>query len=349
MSREFRRITGVDSVRLLAVIAVIVIHAAVFRDPVLENQMGQFNIFGVILNQLARFGVPFFFTVSGYFWGLKIHGGMPEVLVAKQTFKRILLILVFWSLVYLLPYNMASMLQYGPLGPLKVWYWHVRELAANPLLLLFESTSQHLWFLIALLWAVAISTAFIYLRVVKSLIAVAIGLYVFGILALAYSKTPVGLEIGFYTLTGPFFGTIFFVTGYMMSGWSPRESWFKIGVSLVVAGFAFHFAEVYWLWRDWQIRPIHHYVFGTWFIGVGVAMAALSKGSPFRSESMAGLGRLALGIYLIHPIFLENLVNLRVFLKNPLWDLVYVAVSLVLSIASVRAMSKHDFLSKVSI
>ncbi|MBK7549131.1 MAG: acyltransferase family protein [Rhodoferax sp.] len=175
-----------------------------FRDPVLENQMGQFNIFGVILNQLARFGVPFFFTVSGYFWGLKIHGGMPEVLVAKQIFKRILLILVFWSLVYLLPYNMASMLQYGPLGPLKVWYWHVRELAANPLLLLFESTSQHLWFLIVLSLGRRDIDSIHLPACWKSPIAVATGLCLRNSCA-CLSKTPVGLEIGFVHTYRPLF------------------------------------------------------------------------------------------------------------------------------------------------
>lgn len=337
----------VDATRVLAAIAVVIIHADVFRTPALEHQTGEVNLYGVILNQLARFAVPFFFVVAGYFWGMKVRNGTPVVTAARQSISRIAPVLLAWTLVYLLPYNFGSMIEHGPLGPLKVWYWNLRDLAANPFSLLFESTKQHLWFLIAFLWSVAITASLVYLRTIKTLVVVAAGLYITGILALSYAKTPVGINIGLFTLQGPFFGTLFFVTGYILSGFTPSARWFKVGLAVVLAGYLIHFSEVYWLWNHWQARPIHHYVFGTWLIGLGVAMVALADLPAMRSETMAKLGRLTLGVYLIHPIFLENLQAFKVVLTHPAWDLAMVAAAYALSAVAIGAMAKNNFLRKL--
>lgn len=346
VSNTTARIPAVDCMRFFAIIAVIVIHTTPFRNIDLELEQGQYNLLGTILNILARFGVPFFFTVSGYFWGMKVRAGQPAMLVSTRTAKRLLLVLGAWSLVYLLPYNIGAMTQYGALGPVKVWYWHLRDLASAPWLILFESTHQHLWFLIALLWSVAISTLFIRAGWIKLLVAVAIALYVFGILALAYAQTPIGIVIPFYTLEGPFFGTLFFVTGYLLSGHTPQAHWLKTGIALTLAGFALHFTEVYLLWKWWQIRPMHHYVFGTYFIGLGVTMLALSNPAALRNEALARVGQVTLGIYAGHYILVEWLEPVNAFVSHPLWEIGRVLIVLGISAWAALWLSKHKRLEK---
>lgn len=345
VSNPTPRIAAVDCMRFFAIIAVIIIHTIPFRNIELEHQ-GQYDILGVVLNILARFGVPFFFTVSGYFWGLKIRSGQPVMPVSAGTAKRLLLILVVWCLVYLLPYNLGAIFEHGMLGPIKVWYWHLRELASDPLLIFFEGTHQHLWFLIALLWAVAISAVFVRLGLIKLLASIGIALYVFGVLSLAYAHTPIGIVIPFYSLEGPFFGTIFFVTGYVLSGYTPHARWLKFGIALMLIGYALHFTEAYLLWKWWQIRPIYHYVFGTYFIGLGVTMIVLCNPSWLRSEALAKIGRVTLGIYAGHYIFVEWLEPINAVVSHPVWEIGRVLLVLGLSAGVALWLSKFKTLKK---
>lgn len=332
--------------RFFAIIGVIVIHTTPFRNIDLELQQGEYNLLGIALNILARFAVPFFFTVSGYFWGMKIRKGQAVMPLSTLTAKRLLLVLAAWSLVYLLPYNAGAVMQYGPLGPIKVWYWHLRDLASEPWLILFEATHQHLWFLIALLWSVGISAVFVRMGWIKPLMVLAIALYVFGILTLAYAHTPIGMVISFYTLEGPFFGTIFFVTGYLLSGYTPHARWLKVGITFTLVGFALHAAESYLLWEWWQIRPAHPYVFGTYFIGLGVTMIALCNPSALRNEALAKVGRVTLGIYVGHYILVEWLEPINALVSHPLWEIGRVLIVLGISAWAALWLSKHKRLEK---
>lgn len=335
-----------DSMRVLAITGVIIIHTTPFRNIDLELHQGQYDLLGTILNILSRFAVPFFFTVAGYFWGLKIRKGQAVTEVSARIAKRLLLILGGWSLVYLLPYNIGAVMQYGALGPFKVWYWHLRELAREPWVMLFEGTHQHLWFLIALLWAMTISALFVTWGRIKLLAAVAVALYVFGILSLSYMDTPIGIKIPFYTLEGPFFGTIFFVTGYILSGYTVQPRWLKMGLGFMLAGFALHFSEAYLLWKWWQIRPMHPYVFGTYLIGLGVTMIALSNPPVLRSEALAKVGRVTLGIYAGHYILVDWLEPVNALISSPLWEVGRVVIVLGVSAWVALQLSKHKHLEK---
>jgi len=78
------RIKSVDVIRLLAITAVIVIHTSTFKN--IPGDLYE-NLF-IILNQLSRFAVPFFFVIAGYFWGKKIRSGdsVTQVSIAAWSF-----------------------------------------------------------------------------------------------------------------------------------------------------------------------------------------------------------------------------------------------------------------------
>ena len=59
-----QRIPSLEFGRLLAIMAVILIHTGPFRGEYYSESV---HLFSDILNQIARFAVPFFFLMSGYF------------------------------------------------------------------------------------------------------------------------------------------------------------------------------------------------------------------------------------------------------------------------------------------
>lgn len=333
---------GVDAFRLIAIVGVVAIHTTPVLDPA-ARRAGEFDVAVVVVNQLARVAVPFFFTVSGYFWGRKIHAGAAIGRTTLAMVRRLLLLYVVWSLFYLLPYNLASISQYGIFGPLKLSYWNARHLVADPGLLLLEGTHQHLWFLAALAWAVALTGALVAWRRTTTLVILAVSLYVFGIAAYAYAQTPLGVSVPFCTRDGPFFGTVFFVTGYLLSGLQPRSGWLWRGAMLLAAGCALHFLEVIYLWRWYHAYPLEEYVFGTYLMGVGAAVMALSDHPGIRWSALARLGPATLGVYLVNPIFSELLepVGQR---RDVIWQLSHLAAVLALSLLTVLLLSRSRYL-----
>ncbi len=218
---------------------------------------------------MARFAVPFFFVISGYFWGIKVRNGEHPVYSALKTSKRIFIVFLSWCVIYLLPYNIAEFYNYGLLGPAKYSYWNVLKQTQYPLTIFMEGTKPHLWFLISLIISLYLSALFIHKKLIKSLIFLSILIYTVGVLAKAYSLTPIGITIHFNTRNGPFFGLLPFVVGYVMSGFTTSKKWFIYGLLIFFFGSIIHFSEIYILWKYFHTNPIHDFVFGTAFMGGG--------------------------------------------------------------------------------
>src|SRR6185295_9540898 len=104
---QMDRSRSVDIVRLIAVIAVIVIHVQPFTILAAVSQLYEYLF--VIFSQAARFAVPFFFVISGYYWGKRIRSGSPISAVSGKALSRIIQLFVVWSLVYLLPHDARTM------------------------------------------------------------------------------------------------------------------------------------------------------------------------------------------------------------------------------------------------
>ena len=85
------RIESVDSIRLLAVLGVIIIHFAPFSATISSpsDWLGPGRNW-LISDQLVRFAVPCFFCLSGYFFAKKIAEGMPPMVCALQMIKRLM-------------------------------------------------------------------------------------------------------------------------------------------------------------------------------------------------------------------------------------------------------------------
>jgi len=328
-----RRIESVDVFRLFAVFMVIVLHTQPFRLDSANTSWLYENLDAFITNA-ARFAVPFFFIVSGYFWGVKIRLGEPPLWFSLRKIGRIFTVFLFWCVVYLVPYDML-----GSGKP--IWGLildNIHTLQNQPkVMLLMQGTKLHLWFLVALMYSMGISAIFVRNKKILTLISVA--LFIIGVLAKAYEDTPMGLSLGFNTLYGPFFGTLFFVSGYHLSGIKMNTKWLLYGFFVFIFGCLLHGSEVWILWKMFKLAPYEDYVFGTYFMGIGYAMMAFSGHPALQNRLLGNAGKLALGIYAVQYMFVDLFSNYDMINNSIAWELGYVVIVFLLSLLTAYLLS----------
>jgi surface polysaccharide O-acyltransferase-like enzyme len=332
------RISSIDFIRVLAIFAVILMHTRSFAV---------YTLYTVILNQSARFAVPFFFIIAGYLFGKKLNTGKSLDQISLSYGSRILWIFLFWSFVYLLlpllspktftlpgfSETIKSFLSQNFINILK-------QLKA----FLFVGTKYHLWFLSSLIQSLLIAVVLIKLKLRAYFIPIALSLYVFGLIAGSYSTTPIGLSVNFDTKHGPILGTIFFAIGLYLS--ESRESFsLTFAIILTLLGFLLHFLEIFVLWHFYNVSPLRHdFLLGTVLFGTGVALIALAKPSLGKNLFITQFGPYMLGVYVVHVAFVEYLSAFR--FKYILWGFVFPIVVFIASLLTTVILTKFRLLRK---
>ncbi len=325
------RIASADVVRVLAILAVIAIHTTPFESAAWP--IGQRLDLATLVNQAARFAVPFFLVVAGYFWGMRVaEAGQvrgPTLGVVRNS----LVLWLAWSLVYLLPVNLFDALALGVLGPLKVIYWNAALVLRRPMVALLEGTSPHLWFLVALAFCAATTGALVRFDAWGLLGALAAALYLVGLAGQTYPDAPFGFHLDPSFRNGHLFALAFFVTGAWLQRIGARDSWLPWGLGLAVAGFLAHLLESWAGQRLWGEPLARDYVAGTYLFGVGMALVALSNTRALQWHAVAALGPQVRGIYASHMVFVGLLWPLdRRLTGSPMWEVAYVAVVFTLAL-----------------
>lgn len=149
------RIQSIDTFRIFAIIAVISLHTTPFH---ISEGSSIYRYLDVLINQGARFAVPFFFVLSGYFYARKIKSGSEITPTTINLLKRLGAIWLFFTIIYILPYDFFSAFEYGVIGPAKVIYWNLRKIVNDPVEFIFEGSKVHLWFLVSLSLSVLITS-----------------------------------------------------------------------------------------------------------------------------------------------------------------------------------------------
>jgi surface polysaccharide O-acyltransferase-like enzyme len=340
------RIKSVDVMRVVAILAVIAIHTVPFHIP--SSPLGERLDAATIVNQLARFAVPLFFVLSGYFWAQKFKSGEQIAAVSATMGKRLLFLFAAWSVIYIFPTNLSELPAPGVVGVLKQAYWNVASVVRAPFSASLQGTKRHLWFLIALFWSLLISTVLLRYGRERTLMLAALGLYLAGLAGKAYSDTPLGFYTDFNFRNGPFFSLIFFASGYFLQRAKPTHDWLWRGLALTCVGAILHLVEVATFHRLWRTSMTQDYVFGTYFFGIGTAMIALSNSRFLHFSRAAVAGSLVLGVYASHMIFLDLLAPLdTVYGGGAIWSLAYVLLVFVFSLTLAWGMSKFQLTKKL--
>jgi surface polysaccharide O-acyltransferase-like enzyme len=342
MAKE--RLLGVDTVRLFAIVGVIVIHAEIYESlshPSIESWAR------IFVDQLARFAVPFFFVIAGYFWGQKIRAGQAPIPLALVSVKRLLLLFLIWCLIYLLPFNIADLDQDGSSSLGALFSRNISVPFEEPGQVLAGGTRPHLWFLPALAISLCLCAMFVEHRGDWLLFLAAAGLYVVGTLGGAYANTPWGLHFANNTRDGLFFGLAFVATGYWLSKWQPQPYWGWIGLGMFIVGTLGQLLEVGFLLTMHNVFPKQDYVFSTYSTGVGAALIALGNGSWLQNPRLSQWGGLTLGVYLIHYVFVDLLEPLDVRWNSLAWEVAHVLIILALSLLSVSLLMRHPWTQRL--
>jgi surface polysaccharide O-acyltransferase-like enzyme len=367
---SMNRLPGVDLFRILGILAVISIHAMSYHFS--DGIPRHFDLVEIIV-VVARFAIPYFFVTSGFFWGKKLVGGADLMQTSLGFAKRILLIFFIWSLIYLLPYDFFEISKQGLAGSFQTSTQIAKLMVNHPARVVLGGTATHLWFLPSLLICVAICACFLIMRQVVGLMVSSILLYIVGVLSSAYLGTPLGFHLRLDTTRGPCLGLALFASGYILSTMKPNHSWLWKGWLTLIVGLVLHFSELLFLRYKFGIISLPEYVFGTYFMGVGSFLIALSIGYNFDnpntvenmsngperaaaappnavlpwSRSAGAIGQLTLGVYVIHLILMGNLGHFRPFFPVSLWDTAFTPFIYMLSLLIVFFMSKSRILKPI--
>jgi surface polysaccharide O-acyltransferase-like enzyme len=333
--------------RILAALAVIFLHTKPFMSA--HDYAGTpYSLLRDLIVQFARFAVPFFFVAAGYFLSRRLTPSPESASRAWPYIRRIGALYLIWSAVYLLfPSDWLRFLVEGDLRP---FYWHLANsfiaLINNPFVFIFKSTSVHLWFPPALIFAVSMLALAIRYRASRFFLPLAGGLYGIGLLADAYSKTRLGLTVNHHLVLGLCYAPLFVGLGWWLAKRAaPKRS---TAILFIVCGFALQLAEAHWLSHMYGLPLISSaYLIGTVPFGLGFMLLGLTLPTLGGDRVLTRIGNMTLGIYLVHLWVKQLLLPLDQVFKGVIWELGFPLLIFAVSLLLTTWLSRTRFRATV--
>lgn len=340
------RIQSIDAFRVIAILAVISIHSQPFSNTHYFGEIDEFLRVG--FNQGARFAVPFFFIATGYFLGKKLEKSNAQATkIIISSLIRLFEIWFFWNLVYIFYTQTNHDVTNASL--INTLYGRFSHYFSDSSLehIIFEGARTSLWFLISLALAIAIIGVFHKAKTKTGMIVLAILLYLMGLLGGSYSHTAFGLNLPFNTRNGPFISTIFVVTGYLLATTQIKSVCLKKSLSLVLFGITLSLLEMcYFMHSGDKAAMSHEYLLGTYFIGLGIFLALLSRPQAVGYFWLPQLGKFTLGVYVSHSLFNWSFWPWRYYYPHPAWEIMYPVIVYLAALILVYLLSKIPLLKK---
>ncbi|CZF83199.1 Serine/alanine racemase [Grimontia celer] len=327
------RIPSLEMGRLLAILAVIIIHAGPLRG---EAYSEGFNTFSDVINQICRFAVPFFFLMTGYFVQPKLVEAPTKTFVLYA--KPLMTIWLAWSVIYLaMPFRLDIAMTDGYLTE-RSGYWNY--LLETPFNTLFEGGLVHLWYIPGLLCALGILALLIQKNQQSLIMPLALGLYVWGLGAGSYQPIMEG-EAPIFTRNGPFFSLLMVTAGFEVRrrkmSFSNKAAW-----SMMLGGMALCLAEGFNLSRYDVWMANHDFLLGTPLMALGLFALLLNHPNLGNGPITFALSKRVLGIYVAHFVPLILLFNLFGFygIEGPVKDILVVPLTVLLTLGLVWLLEK---------
>lgn len=279
---------AIDFIKFIAILAVVVIHTFPGND-----RLGYF-----LLDNLARFAVPFFFAASGYLFGLKVKDNPKSAAYFERYVGKILKIYLSWLVFYLAYDVIKILLSDGNLSK------YAKNLTLLNLLYYGEGTSGYqLWFVISLVWSTVILYVFFRLKKITLLLVISFCLNLLGLFGQSYSifdPLPVS------TTRAALYISLFYSTlGFWFSKNKGTLSWPKSTYFMLFFIFTvLQFAEGFILQKLLGARH-GEYFLSTIFLTLFLFAFALSNPDLGKGRLLTKIGANSLGIYAIHVFFID--------------------------------------------
>lgn len=306
------RIYSIDSMRIIAMVFIVMIHTDPFRGVGVYG-----NVVNFVIDTAARFAVPFFFVTAGYFFALKITERDPT----RYLVRRIATISSFYAFGLLLsvPVFLARTAVRASVDGRSVVSTVVARSVefASPLELLYygDSVSEILWFLPALAFSLVLIYAFVEVGADGYVLPVALVFHVVGLLGASYTMV---VDVAFPTRDALFFGFFYTALGYHIysSDWQPRADRSERYLFATLLFGALHLGERYVLGYVLAGETFQQgvytasYTITTALLTLGLFAFLLSKPDLGGSTALPTWGQYAVGIYVVHPAVLAALNGL---------------------------------------
>jgi surface polysaccharide O-acyltransferase-like enzyme len=316
-----QRIYSIDVLRFFANFCIVLTHTRVAYTRPTENLDGLMLGAAFIVYNISRMALPFFFILSGFFYGKSLlKTGTPKDTYWK-TFKKLLVVYFCCGILYaLIPRNGAHFLMdTEKYGWLKTYYWYLQDLVLNSPFLILEGTKYHLWFIPALIIGLSVITAFHCAKQSKFLV------YIFAIsylvmIALKPLTPQVIVGDDRYDFGGILKAVAYVTCGYLLAQ-SPRWE-ARTALKLIFAGVILLIIQNFWLWTN-QIDTRSTVLAGILLCSVGIFMLALNYPDWGKDHFTSKFGLLTLWIYGVHPLILDQLEPLGQHIPPAIWNLTF--------------------------
>jgi surface polysaccharide O-acyltransferase-like enzyme len=337
-SKPSTHIASLELGRVVAILAIIGLHCQMALSYALIDEVPWV---GYVLNQAARFAVPLFFLISGYLIQPKLTLSPWSTLTSYS--KPLLKVWLTWSIISLLmPFNLGKVMEVGYLAE-REGYWGF--LMSTPLNSLFEGGLVHLWFIPALICAVAVLALLVEMSLTKAILPLALALYLYGILAGSYAPLT-ELEAPIFTRNGPFFSTLLVAIGFMIRQNSWRLTSMQ-SIAMAALGMSIHFGEAAWLMGFDVAFNINDFLAGTALWGTGVFMWLLANPNMGDNRWVRAISSRMLGIYVSHLLLIIVMFNICGILgiTGLSKDILTYSMTIILSFGLVVAIEKSPLRS----
>ncbi|UOR11644.1 acyltransferase [Halobacillus amylolyticus] len=336
------RNTTIDFIKFFAMIFIVYIHANAFENV---------NILGVegkkidlIIDTFARFGVPFFFMVSGYLVVNQVQNRGGKYFTG-YIFKLVKLY-VAWFLFFIFYDLLMKIINEGfktgvlwdyvaSYNSLEVFYYGAGH------------TQYHLWYLLAAIWGMVIFSIFYYFQKTNILFFISLTLYLIGLLDQSYSGI---YNLYFNSRDGIFFGLFYITLGAMFAqskntiGFSYR---IKPAVWLVTF-FGLSFIQVVErvVTIYWMNGKEGNYFISTIPIVIVLFLFIINKPDIGKGSWVNYIGKQTVGIYVVHTAVI-NITNqlidyweLNYFREHLLWGILFTPYIFFFSYATYMTIQK---------
>lgn len=304
-----KRIYSIDSMRIIAVLFVVLIHTDPFKGVGIYGNRVNF-----VVESSARFAVPFFFVTSGYFFALKTTRRDPTDYFVKRVF-TLSSIYGFGILLSAPVYLTGTVVRTGIKNQdiISSIIPKISEFIFPAELIYYgDSISEILWFLPALIFSLSFIYLFIRMDITRYLFPISIGFHSIGLLGSSYTMF---IDVPFPIRDALFFGFFYTSLGYYIHSheWQPNTDRSTLYLGATVLFGVLHIGERYVLGYVLTEKTFNQgvyspeYTVATALVTTSLFIFLLSRPNLGKRTSFPSWGKYAVGIYVAHPPILFTL------------------------------------------